>query len=103
VFVIRLIDGKRAPYPYEMSDLLLAVEIPSPGNPSYDYHVKRKLYLRGGVGEYWVLNADAPNLSRWRGAADPGELLSDRVEWHPTGMSSPLGIDLPEFFDEAVA
>jgi Uma2 family endonuclease len=103
VFVIRLIDGKRASYPYEMSDLLLAVEVPSPGNPSYDYHVKRKLYLRGGVGEYWVLNADARNLSRWRGAADPGEVLSERVEWQPAGMATPLVIDLPAFFDEAFA
>ena len=50
----------------QFRDLILAVEVPSPSNPSYDYHVKRKLYLRECVGEYWVLNADARNLSRWR-------------------------------------
>jgi Uma2 family endonuclease len=102
-FVVRLIDGKRAPYPYEMSDLLLAVEVPSPSNPAYDYHTKRELYLANGVPEYWVLNAEARNLSRWRGAADPGEVLSARVEWRPAGMAEPLVIDLPAFFDEAVA
>ncbi|WP_158508639.1 Uma2 family endonuclease [Gemmatirosa kalamazoonensis] len=100
VFVVRLVDGRRAPYPYEMSDLLLAVEVPSPSNPSYDYHTKRELYLANGVPEYWVLNAEARNLSRWRGVADPGEVL---VEWHPDGMAAPLVIDLPAFFDEAVA
>jgi Uma2 family endonuclease len=103
VFVVRLIDGQRAPYPYEMSDLLLAVEVPSPSNPRYDYHTKRELYLANGVPEYWVLNAEARNLSRWRGAADPGEVLSARVEWHPAGMPEPLVIDLPAFFDEAEA
>src|SRR5687767_10098686 len=75
VFVVRLTGNQRPSYPYEVRDLLLAVEVPSPSNPSYDYNVKRKLYLREGVGEYWVLNADARNLSRWRGVADPGEVL----------------------------
>ena len=103
VFVLRLVDGKRPPYPYAMSDLLLAVEVPSPTDPAYDYQTKRELYLANGVGEYWVLNAEARNLSRWRGAADPGEVLSARVEWDPAGMAAPLVIDLPAFFDEAVA
>jgi Uma2 family endonuclease len=103
VFVLRLTENKRPPYPYDVRDLLLAVEVPSPSNPSYDYHVKRKLYLSEGVGEYWVLNAEARNLSRWRDAADPGDVLSERVEWHPTGMAAPLVIDLPRFFDDAIA
>jgi len=103
VFVVRLVDGGRARYPFEMSALLLAVEVPSPSDPAYDYHTKRELYLANGVPEYWVLNAEARNLSRWRGVADPGEVLSARVEWHPDGMAAPLVIDLPAFFDEAVA
>lgn len=103
VFVVRLTDGKRPPYPYGLSDLLLAVEVPSPSDPAYDYQVKRELYLRDGVGEYWIVSPDARNVSRWRGTADPGEVLSTRVVWHPAGMSEPLVIDLPAFFDEAVA
>ena len=103
VFVLRLIEGKRPPYPYAMSELLLAVEVPSPSDPVYDYHTKRELYLANGVAEYWVLDADARNLSRWCGAADPGEVLSVRAEWHPAGMPQPLVLDLPAFFDDAVA
>jgi Uma2 family endonuclease len=102
-FVVRLIGGKRAPYPYALSDLLLAVEVPSPGNPAYDYHTKRGLYLRSGVAEYWVVNGEARNVSRWRGTTDPGEVLSERLEWHPAGMPEPLVIDLPAFFADAVA
>ncbi len=98
VFVIAKRHGKRPPYPYELHDLLLAVEVVSPGNPLLDYQVKRDLYLREGVGEYWVINPDARNVSRWRGDDDPGEVLSKIVSWHPDGMAVPFTIDLPRFF-----
>jgi Uma2 family endonuclease len=103
VFVVRLADARWPPYPFDLSDLLLAVEVPSPSDPAYDYQTKRELYLSNGVPEYWVLNADARNVSRWRGAADPGEVLSARLEWNPAGMPEPLVIDLPAFFEDAVA
>ena len=102
-FVVRLVDGKLPRYPFAMSDLLLAVEVPSPSDPLYDYQTKRTLYIANGIPEYWVLNAEARNLSRWRGAADPGEVLSARVEWQPAGMPEPFVLDLPRFFDEAIA
>ena len=49
VFVVRLVEGERPTYPYELHDLLLAVEVASPSNPILDYQVKRDLYLREGV------------------------------------------------------
>jgi Uma2 family endonuclease len=101
VFVIRKIDGKRPPYPYELHDLLLAVEVASPSNPLLDYQVKRDLYLREGVGEYWIFNPEARNVSRWRGRDDPGELLSKEVAWQPDGMPTPFVVDLPHFFHVA--
>jgi Uma2 family endonuclease len=103
VFVVRLVDGKLPPYPFAMSDLLLAVEVPSPSDPLYDYQTKRELYVANGVPEYWVLNGELRNLSRWRGAADPGEVLSAKVVWQPQGMPAPFAFDLPRFFDEALA
>ncbi len=81
VFVLRVTDGRRPEYPYALDSLLLAVEVVSPRNQRYDYHVKRDLYLRGGIPEYWVVNPDARNLSRWRGLDDPRELLSARIDW----------------------
>ncbi|MEP6778358.1 MAG: Uma2 family endonuclease [Gemmatimonadaceae bacterium] len=101
VFVVRRTDGKRPIYPYELRDLLLAVEVASPGNPLLDYQIKRDLYLREGVGEYWIINPDARNVSRWRGRDDPGEVLSRAVRWHPEGMERVFEFDLPKFFDEA--
>ena len=101
VFVVRLADGKRPAYPYDLSDLLLAVEVASPSNPRLDYHVKRDLYLREGVGEYWIINPDARNVSRWRGRGDPGEILSERIEWNIAGAPRPFVLALEEFFTEA--
>jgi len=101
VYVVRRVDGKRVPYPYHLGDVLLAVEIVSPSNPLLDYQVKRDLYLREGVGEYWVIDPDARNVSRWSGAADPGEVLSTTLRWQPQGMNEALLIDLPTFFEAA--
>jgi Uma2 family endonuclease len=103
VFVVRFVDGRRPPYPYDLSDLVLAAEVPSPGTAAYDYQEKRGLYLPAGVKEYWVVNAEARNVSRWRGSTDPGDVLSEHLSWHPAGMPEPLIIELPAFFDAAIA
>lgn len=102
VFVVRFVDAKRPTYPYSLTDLLLVIEVESPRNPLLDYQVKRELYLAQGVPEYWIANADARVVSRWRSADDPGEVLARRVEWHPAGMPTPLSIDLPALFSEAL-
>ncbi|MDQ2667757.1 MAG: Uma2 family endonuclease [Gemmatimonadota bacterium] len=102
LYVVRL-DGKALPVePFGIADLLLAVEVASPGNLRYDYHTKRTLYLEGGVPEYWVVNPEARNISRWRTEADPGEMLSREIAWQPAGMATSLLIDVEELFREAL-
>ena len=103
LFVVRLTEGTRPAYPFELSDLLLTIEAVSPSNPRYDYQTKRKLYLQNGVPEYWVVNPDARNISRWLGRDDPGEVLSHAISWHPAAMAEPLVIDIPELFEEAIS
>lgn len=61
VFVVRRIEGKRPAYPYELRDLILAVEVVSPSNPVLDYRVKRALICGKASGEYW--DPDARNVS----------------------------------------
>jgi Uma2 family endonuclease len=102
VFALRLVNGKRPPYPYDLSDLLLAIEVASPSNPILDYQVKRELYLRNGVPEYWIVNADARLVSRWRSIEGPGEEFNRAISWHPRGAAQPLTIDLAELFDDAL-
>ena len=102
LFVVRLTEGRRPAHPFALGDLLLVVEITSPGNPRYDYQTKRTLYLQNGIPEYWVVNPDARNISRWQGSDDPGEVLSQAIRWHPAAMVEPLLIDIDELFEEAL-
>jgi Uma2 family endonuclease len=102
VFVIRLTEGQRPSYPYDLSDLLLAVEVESPSNLAYDHHTKRRLYLASGIPEYWIVSPDARTFARWRASSDTGELLTTRLEWQPVGMPNPLVIDIPDVFDDAL-
>lgn len=102
VFVIRLFDGKRPAYPYALSDLMLAIEVESPSNPELDYRVKRALYLKHGVPEYWVVNPTARIVSRFRTVEDPGEVFNERITWQPDGIPQPLEIDLPALFTDAL-
>jgi Uma2 family endonuclease len=102
VFAVRLTENGRPPYPYELSDLLIAIEIASPSNPILDYQIKRELYLSNGVPEYWIANADARIVSRWQSLDEPGEEFSRTITWNPTGMPAPLAIDLPQLFEDAL-
>lgn len=101
LFAIRLHDGRIPVFPFDMMDVLLVVEVESPSNKAYDYQTKRELYLRNGVPEYWIVSPEARTFTRFRSLEDPAELLTTRIEWQPEGMSSPLVIDLPEFFEDA--
>ena len=102
IFVVRVTDNKRPAYPFDLTDLLLAVEVASPGNPRYDHQTKRELYLRGGVPEYWIVSPDARTFARWTHIRDPGEILNERITWQPTGMANAFAMDLPDFFAEAL-
>jgi Uma2 family endonuclease len=42
------------------ADLLLAVEIISPGSKRMDLHVKRDEYADAGIPYYWIIDLDAP-------------------------------------------
>jgi len=103
VFAVRVTESGRPPYPYDLADLLLAIEIASPSNPLLDYQVKRQLYLSNGMPEYWIVNTEARLVSRWRAVDDPGEEFTRRVTWHPPGMATPLVIDLHELFEDALS
>jgi Uma2 family endonuclease len=102
IFVVRVINGKRPAYPFDLKDLLLAIEVESPGNLRYDHQTKRELYLKSGVPEYWIVSPDARTFTRWTHLEDPGEALSERIVWQPEGMAKPLVVELPAFFDEAL-
>jgi Uma2 family endonuclease len=86
-----------------VADLLLVVEVLSPRRHEYDLEIKRDLYLREQVGEYWVIDADRRTLTRFRVAGESPEVLTGGLVWQPAGMSKPFVLDLPAFFEEAFA
>ena len=102
LYVVRLNDRALPATPFDVADLLLAVEVASPSNLRYDDHTKRALYLEGGVPEYWVVNLEARNISRWRANVDAGEVLSREIVWHPAGKNASLVIDVEQLFREAL-
>src|SRR5579885_1228162 len=56
VFVVALRDKAWPAAVFDLGDLLLAVEVVSPGYARYDFQTKRELYLASGVPEYWVVD-----------------------------------------------
>jgi Uma2 family endonuclease len=78
--------------------LALAVEVISPSSVRTDRVVKRDFYLANGVAEYWIVDPGARIVERWTPEQERPDIRHDTLEWHPPGASSPLRIDLHDFF-----
>ncbi len=102
VFVFPLAGGKLPREWREISELLLAIEVLSPSTARYDREVKRRLYQRASVPEYWIVDPDARRIERWRSNDEAPEVLRDSIIWHPPGAGDPLTIDLAALFARAL-
>jgi Uma2 family endonuclease len=98
VFVVPLVQGKRPRAWEDVRALLLAVEVLSPSTDRTDRLRKRRLYLRQGVPEYWIVDVDNRVVERWRSSEDVGTVLTDRLVWRPDPAIAPLTIDLGAYF-----
>ncbi len=76
----------------------LIVEVLSPATALYDRNKKRVRFQRSGVAEYWIVDAHARLIERWRPDDERPEILSERIEWRPRKELPPLAIDLEAFF-----
>jgi len=83
----------------EVGRLMLAVEVISPSTAATDHHEKRMLYQEKGVPEYWIIDTTARSVERWRPDDSVPETLAETLHWRPDAAVSPLGIDLPAYFD----
>ena len=88
----------RAPREWNEVKLLLAVEVLSPSSQRADRMVKRRLFQRERVPEYWIMDVDARLVSRWRPDDARPEEIDGRLEWAPDPALAPLVLELPEFF-----
>jgi Uma2 family endonuclease len=92
-----------APRWTDVTSLLLAVEVISPGSIRTDRVTKREYYMDVGVPDYLIVDVDARIVERWTQGHDTPEILRDNLVWHPRGASRPLVVSLTEYFDRIVA
>lgn len=72
----------------------LVVEILSPGTKARDLDVKKPLYDRGGVREYWIVDPDANMITIHRRAGDGGFPVVQSLPNDASELTTPL---LPGF------
>jgi Uma2 family endonuclease len=72
----------------------LVVEVLSPGTKRRDIGVKRQLYDRGGVREYWIVDPDANAVTIYRRSSDGSFPLLEVLTSPNVALTTPL---LPEF------
>ncbi len=81
--------------------LILTVEALSPSTARNDRYKKRPVYQQHRVPEYWIVDADARLVERWRPEDVEPEVLLDTLEWNPVQEREALVIDLPKLFRQA--
>ena len=79
------------------------MEISSPGTRRTDEHIKLRLFERGGVGEYWIVDPDRDVVkvfSRQPDGSFPliAELSRERSDTLTTQLIPGLAISLTELF-----
>jgi Uma2 family endonuclease len=93
-----LVGGRRPRRWSDITRLLLAVEVLSPSTARADRTVKRRLFQRVGVPEYWIVDVEARLVERWRPGDARPEIVTDALAWQPEPAHAPLVIDLPTLF-----
>jgi Uma2 family endonuclease len=102
LFVAPRVEGRRPKRWSEIKALVLAVEVLSPSTARADRTVKRRLFQRVGVPEYWIVDVEARLIERWRPGDERPEVVTDTLEWRPDPNAPALEIDLPQLFAEIV-
>ena len=76
------------------------IEITSPGNVSYDYVKKLKLYQKSGVREYWIVNPDDESIMAYCFESDNAKIEAYSFEDTVNSAVIPsLAISFPEILD----
>ena len=102
IFVAPRVEGRRPERWSDIKRLLLAVEVLSPGTARADRTVKRQLFQRVGVPDYWIVDVAARVVECWRPREPRPEVLSATLAWRPSPDVPPLEIGLPQLFAEIV-
>jgi Uma2 family endonuclease len=80
----------------EMPKPILVVEVTSRSTARRDQVVKRDLYQRAAIPEYWIVDGEARTIRVVTPAGERTE--STTLRWHPANALTPLDIDLLKIF-----
>lgn len=96
VFVL---DSRDRPVEWlDVTRLVLAAEVISPGSTHADRVVKRKTYQRHGVETYWVVDPDAKLVEVWQPHDDRPIIVTDVLPWTFGESGAELRVPLAELF-----
>jgi Uma2 family endonuclease len=99
VFVVPVHEARRLLTEMPARELVVAAEVLSPSSGRHDRVTKRPHYQRH-VPEYWIVDLDARLFERWRPGDERPEILTEMLEWYPTGATEPFRLDLIRYFAE---
>ena len=95
VVVVRAEVGKTNPARVYAEDVLLVVEVISPGSRRLDRVLKLNEYAEAGIPGYWIVDLDPPvSLNAFRLVDDKYELGSEVGEVLRVSEPAPLDIDV---------
>lgn len=80
--------------------VVLIAEVLSPSTATHDRGIKRTLYQRVGVPEYWIVDLDARLIERWTPSDARPEILRERLDWKDPVSGAELVLDVARFFAE---
>lgn len=97
LFVIR-VDPSFPPTSWkDVGVPLVAIEILSPSTAPRDRGIKRRIYQRAGVAEYWIVDQDARLIERWTPDELRPEIVDERLVWQWEGATL-LELDVARLF-----
>ncbi len=102
LFIAASGTGVRVRSSQDIGDLLLAVEVVSPSSAKRDRDLKRRLYQRIGVHEYWIVDLAKRQVERWTPDSQRAEVQAGTLVWSPRATSDSLEIDLVRYFAEVL-
>ena len=97
LFVVPMHEARRLLLEMPARELLVAVEVLSPGSGRHDRVTKRPLYQRH-VPEYWIVDLEARLVERWTPDDERPEVLVEALEWSPADAPTPFRLPLARFF-----
>ncbi|MFN2398063.1 MAG: Uma2 family endonuclease [Gemmatimonadaceae bacterium] len=97
IFVVPIEQARTSEW-RQLRDLLLAVEVLSPGTLRADRFTKRRVYQEHGVSLYWIVDADACSIDVWTPSDRFPRTEREKLVWTPESASALFVLPLAELF-----